>query len=137
MNKILVIGCGSIGQRHIKALLKIGESNVAAYRTGKGQLKELDKEIRKHIEEFSDEDYAFAWKPTHIVISNPTSLHLEYLIKSIQIGANVFIEKPLTGKYSELENASVPLSEIEGYEGVVGFNLRFHSLIRQIGRAHV
>ncbi len=132
MNKILVIGCGSIGQRHIKALLKIGESNVAAYRTGKGQLKELDKEIRKHIEEFSDEDYAFAWKPTHIVISNPTSLHLEYLIKSIQIGANVFIEKPLTGKYSELENASVPLSEIEGYEGVVGFNLRFHSLIRQV-----
>jgi len=132
VNKILVIGCGSIGQRHIKALLKIGESNIATYRTGKGQLKELDEEIRKHVEVFSDEDYAFAWKPTHIVISNPTSLHLEYLIKSIQIGANMFIEKPITSNYSELENASVPLSEIEGCEGVVGFNLRFHSLIRQV-----
>ena len=132
MNKILVIGCGSIGQRHIKALLKNGESNIAAYRTGKGQLKELDKEIREHVEEFSDEDYAFAWKPTHIIISNPTSLHLEYLIKSIKIGANVFIEKPITGNYSELENVTVPLSQLKEYEGVVGFNLRFHSLIRQV-----
>jgi predicted dehydrogenase len=132
VNKILVIGCGSIGQRHIKALLEIGESNIAAYRTGKGQLKELDKKIKKHLEEFSNEDYAFAWKPTHIVISNPTSLHLEYLIKGIKTGANIFIEKPVTGNYSELENATVPLSEIKGYEGVVGFNLRFHSLIRQV-----
>lgn len=132
MRKILVIGCGSIGQRHVKALLSTGENNIAAYRTEKGQLVNLDDEIRNDVKVFKNEDAAFAWKPSHIIISNPTSLHLKYLVKGIQLGIKVFIEKPITNNYYELENASIPLSELEESNGVVGFNLRFHSLIQKV-----
>jgi len=132
VRKILVIGCGSIGQRHIKALLSIGENNIAAYRTEKGQLVSLDDEIKNNVEVFKNEDVAFAWEPSHIIISNPTNLHLKYLVKSIQLGTKVFVEKPITNNYDELENASIPLSKIKEYDGIIGFNLRFNSLINKI-----
>lgn len=132
MNKILVIGCGSIGQRHIRALLSIGENNIAAYRTGKGQLKELNDEIKNDVTVFKNEDAAFAWKPSHVIISNPTGLHLKYLLKCIKIGIKVFVEKPITNNYFELEKASIPISEVKEHDGIVGFNLRFHSLINRI-----
>ncbi len=132
MNKILILGCGSIGQRHIKALLKIGETNIVAYRTNRGQIKEIDEAIKANIKIFNDEEESFVWKPTHVIISNPTILHLKYLIKSITIGARVFVEKPLTNSYSEFEEASIPLTKIADYGGVVGFNLRFHSLIKKV-----
>ena len=133
MRKILVIGCGSIGQRHIRALLSIGEINISAYRTGKGQLVNLDDEIKKDVKIFNNEDDAFDWEPSHVIISNPTNLHLKYLVKSMQLGTKVFIEKPIANNYYELENASFPLSEIKEYDGIVGFNLRFNSIIQKIG----
>ncbi len=132
MNKVLIIGAGSIGQKHIRALLSIGEKNIAAFRTGKGQLKNLAKDIKEHVKIYQDENAAFAWKPTHVIISNPTNLHLEYLIKTIQLGAKVFVEKPIVHDYTILKNATVSASEIKKYNGVVGFNLRFHGLFKKI-----
>jgi len=132
MNKILIIGCGSIGQRHIKALLNIGEQDIAAYRTFKGALRQIPKEIEKNIKIFTNEDNAFNWKPTHVIISNPTKHHLYYLIKALRNGLNVFVEKPVIESFSNLKNETESYSELSRYNAFVGYNLRFHSIFQKI-----
>ena len=128
MNKILVIGAGSIGQRHIKSLINIGEQNIAVLRTGKGQMSELNKDIKDFVQIFTDEKIAFSWKPSHIVISNPTSLHMDFVIKAINKNISFLVEKPLCSSYREIKK--IPASN--DYYGIVGYNLRFHSLFNKI-----
>jgi len=134
MNKILIIGCGSIGRRHIRALISLGERNIAAYRTGKGQLKELDDDIKDFVQIFKEETEAFAWNPSHVLICNPTKFHTEYLAKSMSAEAKVFVEKPIADDFSEIKKLPFSMTEIKNCNGVVGFNLRHHSLFSKIKR---
>ncbi len=127
MIKVLIIGLGSIGQRHANALIVLGINNIAALRTGKGQ-KEIDLEILRKIKIFSNEQEAFAWKPTHMIISNPTSLHLDFIKKAILANIKFFVEKPITDKLNNLELNI----DIKNVNGVVGYNLRFHALFQFI-----
>lgn len=126
MNRILVIGYGSIGKRHIQALSSIGEDNIAAYRTGKGH--EAGDALPNVSHVFYDLDKAYAWNPTHIIISNPTSLHIDFVIKAIEMGIHFFVEKPLCSSYSDINRIPKDIS----YFGVVGYNLRFHGLFVKI-----
>jgi len=129
MKKVLIFGCGSIGQRHIKALKKIDDIALAVCRTKKGFHKELDL---GSIEEFSSEQNAFSWKPDYMIISNPTSLHLEYLFKAIDNGVkNIFVEKPLASNFTEIEKVSQGLDSYKS-NIAVGFNLRFHPITKEL-----
>lgn len=131
MNRTLIFGVGSIGQRHINSLLKIGEKNIAAFRTKKGML-ELDKSIEEAIINFYCIEEAFKWQPTHIIISNPTSLHLEYISESIKTNARIFVEKPMVEDYAKVIGNKILYDKILVSNGMVGFNLRFHSLFIEI-----
>ena len=41
--KILVIGCGSIGQRHIRNLVLLKEKNILAYDVDESKIKDVKK----------------------------------------------------------------------------------------------
>ncbi|MBN2777441.1 MAG: Gfo/Idh/MocA family oxidoreductase [Bacteroidales bacterium] len=125
MIKVLIIGLGSIGQRHAKALLELGLENVAALRTNKGS-KQLEKILIDKIKMFSDEEDAFAWKPTHVVISNPTSLHKYYVAKLIEKKIRFFVEKPVAENIVDISD----LLNEPNIEGIVGYNLRFHGVFQ-------
>jgi len=90
LKKGLVIGSGSIGIRHIRSLLNIG-CELAAYRTKKGNISYLPADIKGSVIIFHDEDEAFAWEPEFIIISNPTNLHFEYLLKAIDHNVDVLV----------------------------------------------
>jgi len=126
MIKVLIIGLGSIGQRHAKVLLAIGIENIAALRTNKGQ-KKIDSSLQS-IEFFEEDVDAFNWNPTHIIISNPTSLHLHYVALAIEKGVKFFVEKPITNELTDIED----ICSIDNVNGVVGYNLRFHGLFMHI-----
>ena len=61
--KILICGAGSIGERHIKNLLKLGYSDLIIYRRA---IKNL-RTIKKKIKQFSSLDEALKQK-TNIAI---------------------------------------------------------------------
>lgn len=130
MKKGLVIGSGSIGIRHIRSLLKIG-CELAAYRTKKGSISDLPPDINNKILIFYDEDEAFAWAPEFIIVSNPTNLHIKYLLKAIDHNIDVLIEKPIATSLDEIENAYENISNRKN-RVVVGYNLRFHPLVDRI-----
>ncbi|MDT0686574.1 Gfo/Idh/MocA family protein [Autumnicola psychrophila] len=104
--KILLIGLGSIGRRHLSHLQQIGGLDLAALRTQKGQIKK-----EGDITEFYNLEDALNFKPDGVIISNPTSLHVESAIPFLEKGIKVLIEKPidtsvknaeLLEKYSDL-----------------------------------
>ncbi len=99
--KFLGVGLGSIGQRHFKNIheLKLGE--LIAYRTTDKELRFIDKDIIKKI--YNNFDEALSEKPDITLITNPTSMHMEYTIKAAQNGSHLFIEKPLSNKLDRID----------------------------------
>lgn len=88
--KILIVGLGSIGQRHAGCLQKISGVEIAVWRTAKGTLKEKSG----YTEFYSIED-ALAYQPDGVIIANPTSLHVETALPFLKRGIKTLIEKPI------------------------------------------
>lgn len=109
---------------------EIGGVEVAAYRTRKGK-KEIPENLLKKLKEFSDEGEAFAWKPDFMIVSNPTSLHTRYILKTIHHNVDALIEKPVASCYKEIETIE---DKLRGRKNkiCVGFDLRFHPIIKEI-----
>lgn len=118
MLKILVVGLGSIGRRHLNCLSNVDGIEAAALRTSKGSLKNSGG----CAEFFSLRD-ALSFKPSGVIISNPTSLHVETALPFLQLGIPVLIEKPIAAS-SEQMKPLVPFADLIR----VAYCMRFHPL---------
>ena len=91
---VLIIGLGSIAKKHIIAIRELyADAIIYALRSSKNS--EQFENIR---DIFSLEELIV--KPDFIIISNPTHLHEEALLKSIEFGCPLFIEKPVLSAVS-------------------------------------
>lgn len=113
--KILIAGLGSIGKRHLEAIQKIEGVEVAALRTAKGTIKD-----KSSLKEFYSIEEALDYKPDGVLISNPTSLHVQTALPFLQKGIKVLIEKPIDDSISE----SKKLKEYEK-DILVAYCMRF------------
>lgn len=117
--RVLIIGLGSIGKKHVDALLKIEpEVEIFALRCGKNE--EQYKTVR-NIFSLPDTDVKFDF----VIIANNTSLHERTIIDMLELGLPLFIEKPVL---SNLENYDFIKSQIDQKKIItyVACNLRFH-----------
>jgi predicted dehydrogenase len=121
--RLIVCGLGSIGQRHVRNLITLGERDVILYRTGKSTLS--DQEFTDlHVER--DLNAALErWRPDAVVVSNPTSLHLDVAIPAAEAGCHLLIEKPLSHSLDGMDQLRAAL-ERGGGKILVGFQFRFH-----------
>ncbi len=94
--KILIVGLGSIGQRHAGCLQKIAGVEIAVLRTHKGTLKEKSG----YTEFYSIED-ALAYRPDGVIVANPTALHVATALPFLQSGIKTLIEKPVAHTAAE------------------------------------
>lgn len=126
----VIAGMGSIGKRHLQNLLSLGVRNLTLYRTGQGVLDSAD------FAEYPTERIlpkVLSRKPTGVIISNPTALHMEVALQAAHAGCNILIEKPVSHTLAgvkELEH----LIHQKGIKVLVGFQFRFHPGLRQIKR---
>lgn len=121
--KFLICGLGSIGQRHISNLFKLGENDIIAFRTTR-------KEPHWHFGKFDipfyfDLDEALNEKPDAVFITNPTSLHVPFAIKSAQRGCHLFIEKPVSSNLLGIDRLKRIIKE-KHLISAVGCNMRFN-----------
>lgn len=120
--RVLIIGLGSIAQKHIKVLKEICDSlEILALRSKKGSI------ILNNVKNI----YSWNEIPNNldfIIISNPTSEHFSTIKNSLRFKVPLFIEKP---PLSELNNSQELLNLINenNIPTYVGFNLRFHPII--------
>jgi predicted dehydrogenase len=120
--KILIVGLGSIGQRHAACLQKINGVEIAVLRTKKGTLKDASG-----FTEFYNLEDALAYQPDGVIISNPTSLHVETALPFLQNGIKTLIEKPVADTEADAEKLAAYSEHLR-----VAYCVRFLPLISSI-----
>jgi predicted dehydrogenase len=127
--KFLIAGLGSIGRRHLRNLLALGERDVLLYRTDHSTLP--DDELEGLPVE-NDLQAALAHKPQAVIIANPTALHLDVAIPAAQAGSHLLLEKPVSASGDPRVQELVNAVEKSGSRVLVGFQFRFHPGLQQI-----
>ena len=126
MKKILVVGYGSIGKRHVENLLSISnlEVIVCTKRNDVGKLK-------KHAKVYSTIKQCLEEKPDIGIIANETSLHVPTAIKLAKAGLDIFLEKPLSNSLKDVEKLHTIVKK-KKLITQTGCNMRFHPCIKKI-----
>jgi predicted dehydrogenase len=129
--KALVLGCGSIGLRHIGHLRQVGLSNVAASDPEPEACRRAQE--RFGIPVSQDPDEALRHKPDIVLVCTPAALHIPVALKALEAGAHVFVEKPLS---TSLQGVDLLVQEARASRKVVqvGYNLRFHPAFKAMRR---
>ena len=122
--KVLVIGFGSIGRRHINILQELTEAVVLSCPSGKGLKPPGSPEIAG-VKFFENFDQALEAVPDFAIISNPTSHHLETAIKVARAGLPFILEKPVSHSLDGLDFLRQIVDE-KAVPVMVGFQLRHH-----------
>lgn len=138
--KILFIGLGSIGQRHLRNLRCIDpDIEILAYRSIGRNLKISDDmmaeytDLRKHynIKTFTDYAAALEQRPDAVLVTCPTSLHIPIALEAAKYNCHLFIEKPLSDSMEGV-NELIKIVEQKNLVALVGYQLRFHPALRLI-----
>ncbi|HRJ10154.1 MAG TPA: Gfo/Idh/MocA family oxidoreductase [Prosthecobacter sp.] len=120
--RTLIIGLGSIGQRHADLLADLGAEVAACTRrrdAGLPSYTGLEQALRESA-------------PERVVIANPTAEHVGTLLRLHELGfsGDVLVEKPL---FSQIPETPLPASFRQSV--AVGYNLRFHPAVRALREA--
>ena len=127
--KWLIVGLGSIGRRHLRNLLAMGQEDILLFRTHQSTLPD-DELARFPIE--TDLKQALSHKPDAVIIANPTALHLEIAIPAAEAGCHLLIEKPVAAKFDKDIYVLQRAVEQAGVETLVGFQFRFHPVLMKV-----
>ena len=138
--KFLMVGLGSIGQRHLRNIKRLyGEdAEILAYRVRGLQRTFSDEmKIREDISleeefgilSFSDLAEALAQKPEVAFITNITKSHIPSAIECAKAGCHLFLEKPISDSYDGIEELKAIVKE-KNLKVFVGYQNRFHPGIR-------
>jgi predicted dehydrogenase len=126
--KIMIAGLGSIGRRHFRNLLALGERDILLYRTRHSRLP--DDELTGYPVE-TDLQAALAQHPQAVIVSNPTALHLEVAIPAARAGCHLMLEKPVAEAMERVPELEAAVSE-SGVRVLVGFHFRYHPGLHQL-----
>jgi predicted dehydrogenase len=128
--KFLIAGLGSIGRRHLRNLLALGERDILLYRTHRSTLPD-DEFAGLPVE--TDLSTALASGVGAVIISNPTALHLEVAIPAAQAGCHLLIEKPISHSLDGIQQLQLA-AKASGTRTLVGFQFRFHPGLQRIAQ---
>jgi len=129
---VLVIGTGSIGERHTRCFLSTGRCTVSVC--------EINDELRGEIAgryplaaAFADLDSALEQPPDIAVICTPAHLHVAMAIRLLEAGIAVLCEKPLSVSLEDTERLG-ELASAEGARFSMAYIMRAHPLFAEVRR---
>lgn len=125
--KILVVGVGSIGARHLKNLMELGHA-VYAVDINRENLNR-GSSLAKGV--FSSLDEALKIVPDAAFICTYSNDHIIPAIKCAEAGCRLFIEKPLSLSTDGIDEL-IQIIDEKGLITMVGCNMRFHPAISYI-----
>ena len=127
MTKILVVGYGSIGRRHVDNFLEFKDIQLIVY-TKRNDLQLLKKKGVKVSNSLAE---CLKENPDIGIIANETSLHIPIAIKLAEEGLHLFLEKPLSNSLKGVEKLHAIVKK-KKLITQMGCNLRFHPCIKKI-----
>lgn len=127
--KFLVVGCGSIGSRHLRNLVSIGENELIVVDPDPERRDAAKREwgakpyptFNKELAEIADV----------VFVTLPSSSHLEVATLAAKSGCHLFVEKPLACSLDGVDELldSVRQNRLVGF---LGSNWKFHPALRRI-----
>lgn len=129
--RFLVIGCGSIGKRHIGNLLALGIGEILALDVRADRRSEV--EVQFGVKTLDNLEDAWERDPDVALITASTSAHVPLALQTAEYGCHLFIEKPLSDR---LEGVDQLLEAVRDRNLVtlVGCNMRFHPGLMTVKR---
>ena len=100
MKKILIIGYGSIGKRHVKNILDETSYEIIILTKRKDKIQ-IDSNRVKIFHNLND---CLSEKPHIGFITNETAYHIEIATKLAKSGLDLFLEKPLSNSMDGIKS---------------------------------
>ena len=126
--KFLIAGLGSIGRRHFRNLIALGEKDIVLLRTRKSTLS--DDELKDYPVETNLQEALQKYKPDAVIVANPTSMHLDVAIPVAEAGCHILLEKPVSHSLERLDVLQ-KAAERSGIRILIGFQFRYHPTLNQ------
>jgi predicted dehydrogenase len=127
INKILIVGLGSMGKRRIRNLQKLGYGNLFGFDLRDDRILETKKKYK--IQCFNNFQNALDEKPSIMLICTPPHLHKEYGKKAIKKNIHVFLELNLLHDHVQ----SILKSSKKSSSIVCCSNtMRFHPIVKKL-----
>ena len=121
--KYLIAGLGSIGRRHMRNLLALGETDIVLLRSHRATLPEDD--LAGYPVETSLTEALHKHAPQAVIVANPTALHLNVAIPAAEAGCAILLEKPISSSTDGLDRLKAAVEQ-GGAKVLVAFQFRFH-----------
>lgn len=125
---MLVVGAGSIGERHIGILQQLGYTNIYVYRQRNLPLRTI---TTGSVNIFTDWNQVKIIQPVVAIICTPTSQHLKQAIDCAALGIHLLIEKPLSADVEGLDELKATVKSNHVYVQVA-YMLRYHPLMKEL-----
>lgn len=131
--KILIIGVGSIGERHLKNLLKLGHKDISLCDFSAERMRNLEAQYRLPVHT----DWRSALKevrPDVTFICTSADSHVIVATAAVRGGSHVFIEKPLSVDLKGVDSL-IRLAKKKKKTVMVACNWLFHGALRALQKA--
>lgn len=129
--RVLIVGLGSIGRRHLSNLRII---QPAAHIVVWHQHTKAKVVAESSVEEVYSLKDALVAKPDVALITNPAPLHIETGLSLAQQNIHLFIEKPLSSTMEGV-NELINMCRRRSLTLMVGYNLRFYQPLKMMRQA--
>ena len=126
--KFLIAGLGSIGRRHFRNLVALGEKDIILLRTRKATLP--DDELAGFPVETDIQEALKKHKLDAVIVANPTSTHLDIAIPAAEAGCHILLEKPVSNSLERLDILQ-QTAQTSGSRILVGFQFRYHPTLNK------
>lgn len=132
--KVLILGVGSIGERHLRCFQATGRAKLS--------FVEINSELRQEIAHrydvpgFEGLDAALQDHPDAGVICTPAHLHVPLAIQLAEAGLHLLIEKPLSTTLVDVDRL-LEVVHSRGVTAAVAYVYRCHPLLAACRRAIV
>lgn len=133
--RIAVIGCGSIGLRHLRNLLRNDQVEAAAMDADLNSVRYV-RAMDSSIRIFSSFRELEAWKTDIVIVATPNHLHKEHALRAFGSGAHVLCEKPIACSVADAKIMEAA-AEKAGKILAVGLTERFRSAVDHLIRESV
>ncbi|MCC6597439.1 MAG: Gfo/Idh/MocA family oxidoreductase [Alphaproteobacteria bacterium] len=140
--KILIIGCGSIGQRHARNAAAFSKVLVCDHEEDKAKVLAESLQCRS----FTDLEEALSQQPDGVIIALPTHLHYETALKALRIceRAKILVEKPVclslaeaAGLQEQAQDRLFVVSNMRAHQAVMALKEGLKSIGKPLfARAH-
>lgn len=125
-HRVLVVGVGSIGERHLRCFLATGRCEAVLVEVNESLRRTITE--RYHVPGFATLEEALVTQPTLSVVAVPAHLHIAVATTLAERGLHLLIEKPLSTSSDGIDSLT-SLVRDRGLTAGVAYVYRSHPLL--------